>query len=432
MSPRPYLATTIYRRHKKRQHLSQVLRIAIALAPVIVLALPSTTIATSVNNIAAKPKISFSFDDGLGSVITHAAPILAKYGLQGTSYIIADCPGTKGTCRANPDADYMSWDQITQLHDKYGWEIGSHSLSHPSFSKLTESEQEHELSESKKILAQHGFDARTFATPYGDYNHNTLALAAKYYQSHRGFWDYGFNDWPYSDYLLPVQQVQAGVSIEQIQGYIDTAIANRQWLVLVFHDIKDSPSHDPDDFEYSTQGLDQIASYIKRRGIQVSTVSDGLIQSNVNLLGDTSFANGLDDGWSTDTPKLVVADSNGHGSYPEPQHAIRFKSKGASAHLFSPKITVAPDATYMIKSFLNVESIKQGEIGYYIDEYDKKGEWLSGQWKVTEPTSFVEDINIAYQPTSPDVHKARLQIYTVDGTSVDAYVDNAQWFPLTK
>ncbi|HSD56112.1 MAG TPA: hypothetical protein VLA92_03080, partial [Candidatus Saccharimonadales bacterium] len=93
---------------------------------------------------------------------------------------------------------------------------------------------------------------------------------------------------------------------------------------------------------------------------------------------------------------------------------------------------VSTGSTYMIKSFLNVEHCDNGEIGYYVDEYDENGKWISGQWKANEPTSFVESINISYRPSSSAVKKARLQLYTTAGTDIEAYVDNVQWFPLTK
>lgn len=126
-----------------------------------------------------------------------------------------------------------------------------------------------------------------------------------------------------------------------------------------------------------------------------------------------------------------MVDSRNHGSYPEPQHAVRINAQGKSVHLFSPKIPVTADATYMIKSFLRVEASSDGMIGYYVDEYDKHDKWVSGQWKTSEPNPFVENINISYKPTSTAVHKARLQIYTANGP-VKAYIDSLQWFPLTK
>src|SRR6185312_8364696 len=72
-----------------------------------------------------------------------------------------------------------------------------------------------------------------------------------------------------------------------------------------------------------------------------------------------------------------------------------------------------------------------GEVGFYIDEYDANGNWISGQWKAAENSSFVEDMNFTYKPTSAAVSKASLQIYTKANPGITAYVDNAQMFPLS-
>lgn len=84
----------------------------------------------------------------------------------------------------------------------------------------------------------------------------------------------------------------------------------------------------------------------------------------------------------------------------------------------------------MVKSYLNVTTIVRGQVGYYVDEYDSSGKWVSGQWKDSEDTPFVENINFTYQPSSAAIKQARLQIYLTPGSGIQAYVDNFQWFPI--
>lgn len=249
----------------------------------------NNAVATSVNNVSPKTKISFTFDDGLASTLDKAAPILSKYGFAATSYIITGCVSSSGSCPADKSARYMTWEQIARLQNQYGWEIGSHTVHHPYLSQVPASTQEYELSASKQALAEHGIKTNGFAAPYGDYNNKILAIAAKYYESQRGFWDSGLNQWPYNDSLLSVKQVQYGVDIATVEQDIDTAAKYNKWLILVFHDIKDTPSSNPDDYEYSSEGLDKIASYAKQHDLQATTINKGIITSNVNLLGNGSF-----------------------------------------------------------------------------------------------------------------------------------------------
>ncbi len=408
----------------------------------------TTTPTTPPTNTSLSPsaKVSFTFDDGLSSTYTNAMPTLSKYGLTGTEYVITGCVGmttAPNTCRANTDTTYMSWDQIATMQNN-GWEIGSHTVTHPYLATkdatdgqpnvLTAAQVTQELTQSKTDLAAHGINATDFSTPYGDYNNAVLAQIAKYYASQRGFADQNNNDWPaYNDYIINDYQVEGTTTVAQVEAKIDDAIANNRWLVLTMHNIKANPSTNPDDYEWGTAQLDQVAAYVKAKqdaGLVKSVhVNQGLITSSTNLLPNGSFNDGIADGWTTDAPANVTADNGTNGSYPDPANAIKLTSlSSGSAHLFSPKVAVTPGTTYILKNFLNVQSISSGSVGFYIDEYDTNGNWISGQYRKAEPTAFVENMDFGYTPSSANVKSASLQII-VGGTGITAYLDNVQWFP---
>jgi len=423
----------------------------LAMLPAVVHA---NTIASGVTNAAPAAKISFTFDDGLNSAYTQAAPTLAKYGLTGTDYVITGCVGmtTVGnTCRANPDTTYMTWAQVQALQNTYGWEIGSHTVDHDCLASnatidpsdcqtnsLTTAQIDTELSTSKTTLAGYGITALDFSPPYGDYNNNVIAQIAKYYQSMRNFANASgaTNSWPGSDYYLQDYIVQETTTPPAVvESAIDKAIANNTWLVLTFHDIKTKPSKTPDDYEYGTSELDQIAAYVKAKqtttSIQSVHVSQGLVTSTTNLLPNSTFNDGIADGWTTDNSAAVTKDTANNGSYPDPTNSIKFTANSSNARLYSPRIAVDPKTTYMLKNFLNVQSLVKGDVEFYIDEFDANGNWISGQYKGAENSSFVEDFNFQYTPSSPAVVTADLQITVTANSGIVAYFDNAQWFPLS-
>ena len=408
-------------------------------------AFAKAAVIPGVTSPAPSAKISFTFDDGITSAITNAAPILKTYGLSGTDYVISGCVGmttVNNTCHANTSITYMTWAQILSLQNTYGWEIGSHTVTHPYLATsdatdgqpnvLTPAQVTAELVNSKTALAAQGITATDFASPYGDYNNAVLAQIAKYYASHRGFADQKTNDWPYNALLINDFPVQEGVTVAQVEAKIDAAIANKQWLVLTMHNIKPTPSTNPADYEYSTAELTQIAAYVQTKVtaglIQNVHVNQGLVTSSTNLLPNGSFNSGLSAGWTTDNASAVTKDAGSNGSYPDPTNSIKFVSNASNARLYSPKIAVSPSTTYVLKNFLNVQSVTSGAVEFYIDEYDASGNWISGQYKADTHTLGAQSVGFAYKPSSVNVKKASLQVIVVGNSGITAYFDDATWF----
>lgn len=401
----------------------------------------------AVTQPTTKANVSFTFDDGLASALTAAAPTLAAHGLTGTDYIITGCTGmttVPNTCAADTGMPYMSWDQIASLQNTYGWEIGGHTVSHPQLAtdNLTDAQLLHQIADNKADLLAHGYTAPDFASPYGDYDNRALAMVSKYYQSHRGFWDIDNNVWPYAnDYVVNNMQVQAGVTVAQVEARIDAAIANKQWLVLTFHEIRANANTNPTNYQYKTADLDAIAAYVqskKTAGTLTSTnIKDGLVTSTKNAFLNGGFDSALSaTGWHTDNATAVTRDTANNGSYVAgsttgPTNSIKLTTTATQgSHLFSPLVPVDSTKQYMIKNFLNLTSRTSGEMGYYIDEYDAAGNWVSGQWKKAETTPFVKEENIAYTPSSSAVKQASLQIYADANSGIVAYLDNFQMFAL--
>jgi peptidoglycan/xylan/chitin deacetylase (PgdA/CDA1 family) len=421
--------------------------VAIGAVGAMATALLSPTAAfAAVDNPAPTPLVSFTFDDGQASALTQAAPTLQKYGLTGTNYVITNCVGmttVPNNCRANTDVPYMTWAQITQLQNTYGWEIGSHTVDHQCLvsvgndcqaTKLTAAQVNAELANSKSTLVANGFNPTAFAPPYGDYDMTALAQVAKYYSSMRGFADTGNNPWPLGDYLLrdvPVQEVTTPVA--NLKAQVDAAIANKQWVIFTFHDIRPNPSQVPDDYEYGTAELDQLAAYVKTKvtagQIKNVNVSKGLVNGTPNKLANPTFNNGLGDGWRTDAPATITADTANNGSYPDAAKSVKLVSGAATGHLFSPTVPVTPATNYVFKAFLNVAAISTGEVGFYVDEYNAAGQWISGQFRKRENSRWVESMNFTYTPSSTNVASASLQVW-VTGTGITAYVDNVQMLAL--
>ena len=81
--------------------------------------------------------LTYSFDDGHISTYSRALPVLSSYGQVGTANVVYFWIGRSGT---------MSFDQIKELESE-GWEICSHSLTHPRFDQIPQDKSEEFLEE---------------------------------------------------------------------------------------------------------------------------------------------------------------------------------------------------------------------------------------------------------------------------------------------
>jgi peptidoglycan/xylan/chitin deacetylase (PgdA/CDA1 family) len=120
-----------------------------------------------------------TFDDGFQSVIRHALPVLDRHGVTAIQFLVAGKPGGRN------DWDIVKGDVSEPLMtdgDVHAWlaaghEIGSHSLTHPNFRKLSPAMACEELTASKQTLEQRfGVPVPHFCYPYGAYDPATPAL----------------------------------------------------------------------------------------------------------------------------------------------------------------------------------------------------------------------------------------------------------------
>ena len=117
---------------------------------------------------------------------------------------------------------------------------------------------------------------------------------------------------------------------------------------------------------------------------------------------------------------MYTLDIAGQGN--EGANSIHILGSSATGHLFSDLISVT-NTTYTWTQYIKAP-LGSGEFGFYIDEYDINGNWLSGQWKGAIFAPFTGNQTISYQPTSANVTQIGLQYYMWTGSTFDLYLDS--------
>jgi peptidoglycan/xylan/chitin deacetylase (PgdA/CDA1 family) len=117
-----------------------------------------------------------TFDDGYASTM-RAAPILASFGFPGTVFLVTDFvesgrplswPGIDELHRPGEENELLplSWAAAAELAAA-GWEIGSHTMSHPLLTQVDDNRLQRELDGSRELIERRLGSCTSLAYPYG-------------------------------------------------------------------------------------------------------------------------------------------------------------------------------------------------------------------------------------------------------------------------
>lgn len=214
-----------------------------------------------------KALITFVFDDGYVSDYTVMKPLFVGQGEVACAAIVIDNIG---------DGGRMSSAQIIEL-ETAGWEILSHTVTHPHLSGLTETEIRSELSTSKSILEGYGLTIKNLAYSHNDHNEIVRRVAREFYRSARAGSN-SLNPQILQTYQLKSVNADDHTELAAYQTLVDSAESQLKWLIFYMH---------------STNAADsamvlRLVNYIQSKNLSIVTIDEGL-----DLAGIKDFVNGL-------------------------------------------------------------------------------------------------------------------------------------------
>jgi ankyrin repeat protein len=210
--------------------------------------------------IRERAYVSFIFDDGERTDLDIIKRMFLPRGMVGTVAPVSDIVGLR---------QHMDVRELEAL-EQAGWEIASHSESHPDLSTLGEDGVESELEGSRDALTEMGFDISVMVYPFGSYNEIVLEqVAIKYDGAFAG--GYKLNTPNANIYALTRYNISNKHSYEDYLAVLDQAMKEGNWLIWAVHTGYDLGWE-------QQQNLDRLLGVLCERGIAVTTASGGLLR----------------------------------------------------------------------------------------------------------------------------------------------------------
>lgn len=238
---------------------SRTIKIILAMALVVVLLSISINGATSaevyfgystrkvpIYNVETSEKqVAISFDAAWGADKTQGIlDILQEFDVGATFFLVGFWVD-----------DYT--DMVKAIDEK-GYEIGTHSNTHPDMAKLDSATMKSELETSiQKIKAVTGKEVSLFRAPFGSYN-NALIDTAESLNLKTIQWDVDSLDWK-------------GLSASEINNRVSNGVKNGS--IILMHNNSDN----------ILEGLRLVLTTLKNKGYKVTSISDLIYHDNFTI-----------------------------------------------------------------------------------------------------------------------------------------------------
>lgn len=152
--------------------------------------------------------------------------------------------------------------------------------------------------------------------------------------------------------------------------------------------------------------------------------------SESNLIENPSFAGLTDNSWApnwsrNDTTNVVIDGTNSEAGATTQNRLVLIG--GQNKVIAQPDlITVDATSEYILRMQLDVQDLVSGGYVVWVDEFDKTGTYVSGQWLGGNYANFVGYRDYHYKPSSPGVEIMQIAIYTEPNSQLTLYVNSVE------
>lgn len=205
--------------------------------------------------------ISFTFDDGKAVQLEKGINLFEAMDIEGSVAIITHT-------LLSHDENYIGLNKLRELENE-GWEVLSHSETHPNFNKINNYKTKSEIFNSVNKLYNSGILVEGFVTPYSECNDHCQLYLNKSYK-------YAFTKYVNSKNVKelvitentdPYRLYRVGLDkkeINEVLPYVDYIKENGGWVSFYLHGL--------DDPDYiSRVELEKVIDYCKEKNVEITT-----------------------------------------------------------------------------------------------------------------------------------------------------------------
>lgn len=240
------------------------------------------------------PTLTFIDDDGSLEALNNWESICDEIGIDITSALVTATVG-----RSNK----VSWDDVARLQNK-GFEFVSHTHNHVKLTTASTEKIIEEFESSITALREHGCESRYLVYPYNATNDDVMSLVKKYFSAGIGLGNSQDNTLPLNTYHLrrcsindtsvkidkeyngQTVSVYEFRTLETLKSYVDDAITNGGWLIIMTHLRNDSQFYYD---EETREMIIELCKYAAERGVNIETFGNAF-EEHQNVLEQGSIS----------------------------------------------------------------------------------------------------------------------------------------------
>ena len=180
----------------------------------------------------ARDSVSVTFDDGYSDFVTEALPILKRYGIPATVFVLGESPDRR---ELGNDHQLLTKAEAVAINDPL-FTIGSHTLSHVKLTKIPLEMARQEMKDSRRVIADHFGTAPAYISyPKGSYNQEVVHVARETgYEGAVSVIERGVRVGD-SQYALPRVQVDSSTTEAKFHAKLSPAV---DWYYTIWHLLK--------------------------------------------------------------------------------------------------------------------------------------------------------------------------------------------------